>query len=38
MTLPILALGGYGTVCVASHLVGVQIREMIQAHLDGRVD
>jgi 4-hydroxy-tetrahydrodipicolinate synthase len=38
MTLPILALGGYGTVGVASHLVGVQIREMIQAHLDGRVD
>jgi len=38
MTLPILALGGYGTVCVASHLVGIQIQEMIRAHLDGRVD
>lgn len=38
MTLPILALGGYGTVCVASHLVGIQIQEMITAHLDGRVD
>jgi 4-hydroxy-tetrahydrodipicolinate synthase len=38
MTLPILALGGYGTVGVVSHLVGVQIQEMIRAHLDGRVD
>ena len=28
-TLPILALGGYGVISVASHLVGSQIREMI---------
>ena len=35
-TLPILALGGYGIVSVASHLVGRQIQEMIGHHLGGR--
>lgn len=35
-TLPILALGGYGIVSVASHLVGRQIQEMIRLHLEGR--
>ncbi len=35
-TLPILSLGGYGIVSVASHLVGRQIQEMIEHHLDGR--
>jgi 4-hydroxy-tetrahydrodipicolinate synthase len=35
MTLPILAIGGYGVVSVASHLVGNQIREMIQRFLRG---
>ena len=34
-TLPILAMGGYGIVSVASHLVGMQIRDMIQKHLSG---
>jgi 4-hydroxy-tetrahydrodipicolinate synthase len=33
---PILALGGYGVISVASHLVGIQIRDMIQKFLDGR--
>ncbi len=37
-TLPILALGGYGIVSVASHLVGRQIQRMIQAFVAGRVD
>lgn len=37
-TLPILALGGYGIISVASHLVGQQIQEMIQHHLEGRPD
>lgn len=37
MTLPILALGGYGVICVVSHLTGIQMRELIQAHVDGRV-
>ncbi len=36
MTLPIIAIGGYGVVGVATHLVGLQMRTMIQAQLDGR--
>lgn len=35
-TLPILALGGYGVISVASHLVGNQIREMIDNFINGR--
>lgn len=38
LTLPILALGGYGVICVVSHLAGAQMREMIEAHLSGRVE
>lgn len=34
-TLPILALGGYGIISVASHLVGKQIKEMIDSFLKG---
>ena len=34
-TLNILALGGYGVISVASHLVGKQISEMIYAFLGG---
>ncbi|OGN88174.1 MAG: 4-hydroxy-tetrahydrodipicolinate synthase [Chloroflexi bacterium RBG_13_46_14] len=34
-TLNVLALGGYGVISVASHLVGKQISEMIYAFLDG---
>ena len=34
-TLPILAMGGYGIVSVASHLVGKQIQGMIAAFLAG---
>lgn len=34
-TLPVLALGGYGVVSVASHLAGVQIQDMIGAFLNG---
>ena len=37
-TLPILALGGYGVISVASHLVGKQIREMIDSFTSGKVD
>jgi 4-hydroxy-tetrahydrodipicolinate synthase len=36
-TLPILALGGYGVISVASHLVGIQIKDMISGVLDGRL-
>jgi 4-hydroxy-tetrahydrodipicolinate synthase len=35
-TLLILALGGYGVISVASHLVGLQIREMIDSFISGR--
>jgi 4-hydroxy-tetrahydrodipicolinate synthase len=35
-TLPILALGGYGVISVASHLVGIQIKDMLRKSLDGR--
>jgi 4-hydroxy-tetrahydrodipicolinate synthase len=34
-TLPILALGGYGVVSIASHLVGIQIKDMIEKSLGG---
>lgn len=37
-TFPILALGGYGVISVASHLVGIQIKEMIEGALSGKVD
>ncbi len=37
-TLPILALGGYGIISVASHLVGKQIREMIDSFVSGKAD
>jgi len=36
--LPILAIGGYGVVSVASHLVGKQIREMIDSFTSGQMD
>jgi 4-hydroxy-tetrahydrodipicolinate synthase len=34
-TLPILALGGYGVISVASHLVGNQIKKMIDSFIIG---
>ncbi|MFC2057201.1 4-hydroxy-tetrahydrodipicolinate synthase, partial [Chloroflexota bacterium] len=37
-TLPILALGGYGVISVASHLVGKQINEMIYSFVSGKTD
>ncbi len=38
LTLPILAVGGTGVVSVAAHLVGKEIRAMIDAYLAGQVD
>ncbi|MWV43491.1 4-hydroxy-tetrahydrodipicolinate synthase [Paenibacillus sp. HJL G12] len=35
--LPALAVGAYGIVSVASHLIGASMQEMIQAYLDGEV-
>ncbi len=37
-TLPILALGGYGVISVASNLVGSQIKEMIDSFISGKTD
>ena len=37
-TLPILALGGYGVISVVPHLVGSQIKEMIDFFLSGQID
>ena len=37
-TLPILGVGGYGIISVASHVAGPQIRRMIDAFVEGRAD
>lgn len=37
-TLPMMALGGYGVISVASHLVGKQISEMIYSFVEGKTD
>lgn len=36
-TLPVLAVGGFGVISVASHLVGGQIKEMIERFSNGRI-
>ncbi len=38
LTLPILSLGGSGVVSVASHLVGLQLQELIQSYSRGQQD
>lgn len=35
LSLPVLAVGGYGTISVAAHLVGTQMQKMQTAYLDG---
>jgi 4-hydroxy-tetrahydrodipicolinate synthase len=37
-TLPILAIGGYGVISVASHLVGKQISDMMNSFISGKVE
>lgn len=37
LTLPLLAIGGYGVISVASHLVGRQLQQMVQAFAAGQV-
>lgn len=37
LTLPILAVGGHGVVSVASHLIGRQLKQMVQAYQSGAV-
>lgn len=36
-TLPMMSIGGYGVISVASHLVGLQIKDMIRKYLAGKV-
>lgn len=38
LTLPLLAVGGYGVVSVASHLVGKQLQQMIRSFVTGQVE
>ncbi|MBM7557871.1 4-hydroxy-tetrahydrodipicolinate synthase [Halanaerobacter jeridensis] len=38
LTLPILSVGGTGVISVASHLVGSEIKEMVQAYKAGNVE
>ncbi len=38
LTLPLLAIGGYGVVSVASHLVGESLQQMVQAYVNGQVE
>ncbi len=37
-TLPMMSIGGYGIISVASHLVGLQIKDMINKYLAGEVN
>ncbi len=37
-TFPLLAIGGYGVISVASHIVGVQIKKMIDLFLGNKVE
>ena len=36
-TFPIMAIGGYGIISVISHLVGKQIKQMIDSFIDGKI-
>ncbi|WP_346354272.1 4-hydroxy-tetrahydrodipicolinate synthase [Azotosporobacter soli] len=38
LTLPILAVGGIGIISVAAHVVGLQIKEMVQAFFQGEIE
>ena len=37
-TFPIMALGGHGIISVASHLVGNQIKQMIDSFISGKIE
>ena len=37
-TLPLLAVGGYGVICVVSHIAGRSMKAMIEAFIEGRTD
>src|SRR5437016_11136838 len=35
-TLPLMAVGGYGVICVTSHIAGSAVKTMIEAYREGR--
>ena len=37
LTLPMMAVGGYGVISVAAHVIGKEIHAMVDAYVDGRV-
>ena len=37
-TLPVLAVGGYGVICVVSHIAGRSMKKLIEAYVRGDVD
>lgn len=37
LTLPVLSVGGHGIVSVASHMIGVRMKQLIEAYLAGNV-
>jgi 4-hydroxy-tetrahydrodipicolinate synthase len=37
-TLLVLAVGGYGVICVLSHLTGLQMKQLIESYLAGRIE
>jgi 4-hydroxy-tetrahydrodipicolinate synthase len=37
-TLPLLAVGGYGVICVVSHIAGPAMKAMIEAFLEGETE
>jgi 4-hydroxy-tetrahydrodipicolinate synthase len=37
-TLPVMAAGGHGVICVVSHIAGRSMRKMIEAHIKGEND
>lgn len=38
MVFPLLEMGGWGGICVASHIVGPQMKQMVEFYRAGRVD
>lgn len=37
LTLPMMSVGAYGVISVASHVIGKEIHEMVDAYVEGRV-
>lgn len=38
LTLPMMSIGGYGVISVASHVIGKQMKQMIEEYLNGKVE